>query len=50
MPFDWQIFLRILLAILQILRNLPPEADTTAIAGDLAEAVDLQLNGGHTQT
>lgn len=45
MPFDWQIFLRILLAILRILEALPPELDTTKIAGGLADAIEA--NGVH---
>jgi len=49
-PFDWTIFLRILLAILRILQDLPPEADTTAVARGLADAVDLQVNGGGADT
>lgn len=40
MPFDWQIFLRILLAILRILQSLPPDTDTTAIVGHLGDAIE----------
>lgn len=40
MPFDWQIFMRILLAILRIIQKLPPEVDTTAIAGHLGDAIE----------
>lgn len=43
MPFDWQIFLRIILAFLRILETLPPEVDTTEIAGCLGDAI--QANG-----
>jgi len=40
MPFDWQIFLRILLAFLRILSKLPPEVDTTRIVSDLGDAIE----------
>lgn len=40
MPFDWQIFLRILLAILRILQDLPPNFDTTKIVGHLGDAIE----------
>ncbi len=40
MPFDWQIFLRILLAILRVLSKLPPDTDTTGIMSDLGDAIE----------
>lgn len=40
MPFDWQIFLRILLAFLRALSRLPPETDTTEIVSDLGDAIE----------
>lgn len=49
-PIDWQIFLRILLAILRILANLPAGVDHRPVAEGLAEAIDLQVNGANTQT
>ncbi|MCK4298947.1 MAG: hypothetical protein KAX80_05410 [Planctomycetes bacterium] len=48
MPIDWMIFLRILLAILRILGELPPEVDHRPIAHSLADAVDIQINSGGT--
>lgn len=50
MVFDWQIFLRILLAILRILEQLPPEIDHRPIANGLADAVDAQVNGPGSDT
>ena len=50
MPFQWQIFLRILLAILRILAELPPEADHRPIANGLADAVDAQVNSSDQPT
>lgn len=40
MPFDWQIFLRILLAFLRILQDLPPETDTTKVIEGLGDAIE----------
>lgn len=40
MPFDWQIFLKILLAILRILQRLPRDADHTEIVGLLGDAIE----------
>jgi len=40
MPFDWQIFLRILLHFLRLLSKLPPDVDTTAIISDLGDAIE----------
>lgn len=40
MAFDWQIFMRILLLILRILQELPPEVDTTSIVGHLGDAIE----------
>ena len=40
MPFDWQIFLRILLAILRAVSKLPPEVDSTPILSDLGDAIE----------
>jgi hypothetical protein len=47
MPFDWQIFLRIMLAFLRCLQKLPPDVDTTAIVGDLGDAIEA--NGIRTK-
>jgi len=47
MPFDWQIFLRILLSILRILQDLPPDVDTTKVAAHLGDAIEA--NGIQTQ-
>jgi len=46
MPFQWTLFLKILLAILRILAELPPEVDHRPIANGLADAVDAQVNAG----
>lgn len=40
MPFDWQIFVRILLALLRILERLPKEADHTEVSGLMADAIE----------
>jgi hypothetical protein len=40
MPFDWQIFMRILMTLLRILQNLPPEADHTPVAALMADAIE----------
>ena len=40
MPFDWAIFMRIILAILRILSKLPPEVDNTPILKDLGDAIE----------
>lgn len=45
MPIDWQIFMRIILAVLRILSALPPEVDTREVTSGLADAVDLEVNG-----
>ena len=45
MPIDWAIFLRILLAILRILQELPPSIDQRPIAGYLGDAIEA--NGIH---
>jgi len=45
MPFDWQIFLKILLSILRILQSLPPEIDQREVAGHLGDAIEA--NGIH---
>ena len=51
MPFDWQIFLRILLAFLRILQDLPPEVDTTSAIAHLGDAIEANgispKPGGH---
>lgn len=51
MPFDWQIFLRILLSVLRILQSLPPDVDTTEVAGHLGDAIEangIQAKPGGT--
>lgn len=45
MPFDWQIFLKILLSILRILQTLPPEIDQREVVGHLGDAIEA--NGIH---
>lgn len=40
MPFDWQIFLRILMALLRILAELPKDADHTIVSGLIADAIE----------
>ena len=40
MPFDWQIFLRILLGFLRVLSKLPGDVDTTPILKDLGDAIE----------
>lgn len=40
MPIEWKMFLKILLAILRILQDLPPETDTRSISGHLADAIE----------
>lgn len=50
MPMNWEIFLRILLAILRILGQLPPDTDHREITNSLADAVDLEVNSGGAAT
>lgn len=40
MPFDWQIFLKIILAILRILQSLPKDVDNTAVIELLGDAIE----------
>lgn len=40
MTIDWEIFLRILLAILRILQALPKDFDHTEISGLLGDAIE----------
>lgn len=44
MPIDWIIFLKILMAILKILSELPPEVDHRPIANGLADAIENAVN------
>jgi len=42
---DWTSFLKILLALLRILGQLPAAVDNRPVLEGIAEAVDLQANG-----
>jgi len=46
MPFDWAIFMRILMAVLKILSALPAEVDHRPIVQALSDATDKAVNGG----
>ena len=46
MPFDWAIFMRILMAVLKILVALPGDVDNRPIVQALSDATDKAVNGG----
>jgi len=49
MPFDWQIFLKIILTLLRVLQQLPPECDHTEVAGLLGDAIEANGVSGRTK-
>lgn len=45
MPVDWQILLRILAAILQVLMAIPPETDHQPVAAAARDLINYLLPG-----